>query len=173
MLQRRSLLRCCVMPLVAGGTTARAATATTLPPPQGEVILTVTGRIAVTNAPGAARLDRALLLSWGIDELRTTTPFTDGVSTFAGVRVMRLLDALGAAGTALRTLALNDYAVTIPIEDLRTYSALLALDQDGRALSVRERGPIWLIYPFSDYLSLDDRLHRQRSIWQLTQIEVT
>jgi hypothetical protein len=172
MLQRRSLLRCCVAPLVAGAMSAPARADQALPPPRGEVILTVAGRITLTNAPGEAQLDRDQLVAWGTAELRTGTPFTDGISTFNGVPVARLLEALGARGTELRARALNDYAVTIPIADVRDHAVLLALEQDGRPLSVRQRGPVWLIYPFSEFPELDDRLHRQRSIWQLTRIEV-
>jgi hypothetical protein len=168
MLQRRRLLRALAMPLLAAA--APVAAAEPLPAPSGPLILTVRGRIAVPG--GVARFDRGLLLAGGTDELRTATPFTDGVSTFSGVLVSRLLDRLGADGTRAMTRALNDYAVSIPIEELRGYPVLLALDQDGRALSVRERGPLWVIYPFSEYPELDDRIHRQRSIWQLTDIEV-
>ena len=71
------------------------------------------------------------------------------------------------------TRALNDYAVAIPIAELRALPVLLALDRDGQPLSVRERGPLWVIYPWSQHPELDDRIHRQRSIWQLTAIEVT
>ena len=170
MLQRRSLLHAFGMSLLAAA--AGAAAADRLPPPKGEVILSVSGRIAATNQGGLARLDRDLLLAWGTDELRTTTPFTDGPATFSGVLVSRLLDILGADGTQLRAQALNDYAVTIPIAELRTYPVLLALDRDGQPLSVRERGPLWVIYPWSEHPELDDRTHRQRSIWQLTALEV-
>ncbi len=166
MVQRRRLLRALAAPLLA--VPAFAAAVEPLPAPTGRVILTVTGRIA----GGTVRLDRALLLAGGTDKLLTSTPFTDGVSTFSGVLASRLLDRLGADGTSLRTRALNDYAVTIPMSDIRTYPVLLALDQDGRALSVRERGPIWVIYPFSDHPDLDGRVYRQRSIWQLSHVEV-
>jgi hypothetical protein len=141
--------------------------------PQGEVILTVRGRISATNAGGEARFDRAMLLASGSDELRTATPFTDGESTYSGVRLSRLLDLVGAAGTQLKSRALNDYEVTIPVAEVRDYPVLLALDRDGQPLSVRERGPLWVIYPWSQYPELDDRIHRQRSIWQLMTIEVT
>jgi hypothetical protein len=169
MLDRRGLLRALGTSLLA----APAAAAARLPMPKGEVILTVRGRIAATNDGASARLDRDLLLAWGRDELRTTTPFTDGVGTFGGVLASRLLDALGAGGSQLQARALNDYAVTIPIAELRAYPILLALDHDGRPLSVRERGPLWMIYPWSQHPELDDRVRRQRSIWQLTEIEVT
>ena len=171
MLRRRGLLGALGTSLLAAA--ASAAAANRLPAPKGEVILTVRGRIGATNDGAQARFDRDLLLAWGTDELRTTTPFTDGVSTYTGVLVSRLLDVLGADGTRLMTRALNDYAVAIPIEEVRAYSVLLALDRDGQPLSVRERGPLWVIYPWSQHPELDDRVHRQRSIWQLMAIEVT
>ena len=114
---------------------------TRLAPPEGEVLLTVSGRISVTNQGDAARLDRDQLLGWGVDELRTTTPFTDGISTFTGVLGSRLLDGLGAQGSSIRASALNDYTIEIPIAELRKYPALFALDRDRQPLSVRNRGP--------------------------------
>ena len=98
---------------------APAAAVTRLAPPKGEVLLTVSGRISVTNQDDTARLDRDQLLGWGVDELRTTTPFTDGVSIFTGVLGSRLLDGLGAQGSSIRTRALNDYTIEIPIAELR------------------------------------------------------
>ena len=168
--------RRCALRALAGAAVAcpfvASAAEPALPGPRGEVLLTVTGRIAVTNADGSARLDRELMLAMGTSELTTRTPFTDGVSTFMGVLVARLLDRLGATGTELRTTALNDYAVVIPVTEVRAYPVLLALSRDGNVLSTRERGPLWVIYPWSDYPELDDRAHRQRSIWQLSAIEV-
>ena len=143
-----------------------------LAPPEGPVLLTVRGAIAMSNEGNAARLDRDQLLGWGADELRTTTPFTDGISTFRGVRAGRLLDGLGASGTTLQARALNDYSVNLPIDELRSYPVLLALDRDGKPLAVRDRGPIWVVYPWAEHPELDDRVHRQRSIWQLTELEV-
>ena len=106
-------------------------------------MLTVRGRIAATNGDGQARLDRDLLLAWGIDELRTTTPLTDGRSTFSGVLASRLLDALGAGGTELRTFALNDYAVTLPIAELRafpSFSRWIATASRSRSASAARSG---------------------------------
>ena len=145
---------------------------TRLAPPEGSVLLTVRGAIAMTNDGDAARLDRDQLLGWGTDELRTTTPFTDGISTFAGVLASRLLDGLGASGTTLRARALNDYSIELPVDELRTYPVLFALDRDGKPLAVRDRGPVWVVFPWSEHPELDDRVHRQRSIWQLTELEV-
>jgi hypothetical protein len=148
------------------------ASAESLPPPAGEVLLTVAGKIGLTNGDGLARLDRAQLLAWGTDRLRTVTPWDDGEVTFEGVRGSRLLAALKADGSVVRCKALNDYSVDIPLVELREYAVLFALQRDGRPFSVRERGPVWVAYPWSQHPELDDRLRRQRSIWQLTEILV-
>jgi hypothetical protein len=148
------------------------ALAQSLPPPAGEVLLTVAGRIGVTNGDGLARLDRAQLLAWGADRLRTITPWDESEVMFEGVLGSRLMAALKAEGSVLRCEALNDYSVDIPVAELQEYAVLFALQRDGRPFSVRERGPVWVVYPWSQHPELDDRLHRQRSIWQLTEIVV-
>jgi hypothetical protein len=158
--------------LAALGCRAPLVWAGALPPPTGDVLLTVSGAITVTNGDGVARLDRAQLMAWGPAQLRTTTPWTEGETTFEGVFGDRLLKELGSRGTQLRCTALNDYSVEIPVEELLAYTVLFALMRDGVPLSPRERGPIWVVYPWSQRPELDDRLHRQRSIWQLTAINV-
>jgi hypothetical protein len=148
------------------------ASAESLPPLEGEVLLTVAGRIGATNGDGLARLDRAQLLAWGTDRLHTITPWDEGEATFEGVLGSRLMAGLKAAGSVLRCKALNDYSVDIPLAELQECAVLFALQRDGRPFSVRERGPVWVVYPWSQHPELDDRLHRQRSIWQLTEIVV-
>lgn len=170
MFQRRALLA--TLGLAAFGCNARRVAAAILPPPSGEVLLKVTGAIAATNVDGAAWLDEVLLMGWGPGRLQTTTPWTDGESEFVGVFGDRLLAELGAGGTVLRCSALNDYHVDIPVAELRAYPVLFALRRDGKPLSPRDLGPVWVVYPWAQHPELDDRIHRQRSIWQLTTIDV-
>ena len=150
-----------------------AARMVVLAPPRGEVLLRVRGSIAVTNVGDEAQFDRSALYALGITELRTVTPWSDGQQTFAGVSGARLLDAVGASGSMLRAGALNDVGIDIPVADFRTYPVLLALEREGRPLSLREGGPIWIVYPWSQHPELDDRVHRQRSVWQLSMLELT
>lgn len=170
MSHRRAILAALGLSIV--GCHARRASAASLPPPSGEVLLRVTGSITATNAPGAALLDEAQLMAWGPGRLRTGTPWSEGESDFEGVFGDRLLAGLGAGGTTLRCSALNDYHVDIPTAELRAYPVLFALRRDGVLLSPRDQGPVWVIYPWTQHPELDDRVHRQRSIWQLTEIDV-
>lgn len=131
--------------------------------------LEVTGAIA---PPVPRLLGLADLEAFGTAELVTRTPWTQGPQRFAGVPMGRLLDALGAQGTVLRAVALNDYAVTMPAAAMFEDGAFLATRRDGLPLPVRERGPFWIVFPWSSRPGLDSALHRQRSVWQVHRLEV-
>lgn len=146
--------------------------AAALDPPEGPVILEVGGAIANTNANGEAAFDLALLERHGGQVLRTETPWTEGMVEFEGIGGRELFELLGAEGTLVAARALNDYQVEIPIEDFREGRLLVAYRRDGAEMSVREKGPLWIVYPFSEdetYLSVT---YQTRSIWQLRRLEV-
>jgi hypothetical protein len=142
-----------------------------LPVPTGPVLLTVTGAIEVTNAPGEARFDRQMLEALGRNEIATTTVFTDGVKRFEGVPLQALLDRVGAHGSSFHGRALNDYQITIPKSDLQ-YEPLLAMRMDGQVLDPRNKGPIWLVYPRDTYRVLYDPRFDDHWIWQLYRLRV-
>ena len=152
--------------------TPAAAHAEMLAPPQGAVLLTVTGRIANTTAPGRAEFDRVMLEALGLHRIRTSTTWTDGVLTFEGPLLCDLLDRVGATGKSLIARALNDYWVEIPIEDCRKYPVVLALTRDGRDLQRRDKGPIWVVYPRDDHAELRSEQINTRWVWQLDRLEV-
>jgi len=143
-----------------------------LPEPSGDVILTVTGRIEHANRSGAAVFDRSMLENLGLTKLTTWTPWTIKEADFRGVLARSLMDAVGAEGTQVRAKALNDYEVTIPLSDFTEYRVILAMYKNGRELTKREKGPLWIVYPWTDHPELDDRPTRQKSIWQLIQLHV-
>jgi hypothetical protein len=141
-----------------------------LPAPEGTVLLTVRGNLL--HGDDVVPLDRDALERLGPVELRTWTPWTDGEPVFRGVLVRDLLAELGAEGEVVVARALNDYHVTIPIAELERYDILLAFERDGLPLTRRDMGPLWIVYPWSDHPELDDRVSRQRSVWQLMELEV-
>jgi hypothetical protein len=154
------------------GRPTAAGEPTPLPKPSGAIILTVTGAIANTNAPGRAEFDLPMLEALGTETLITTTNWTDGPQRFEGVRVERLLAAVGATGAVARASALNDYAAEIPLEMFEDYPALLAFRQNGKGLTVRDKGPVWIVFPRDDFPSLDDPRVDLLWVWQLVSIEV-
>ena len=125
-----------------------------LPAPIGAPILTVSGAIGVTNstmADGnrAAVFDRAMLEALPKTTIRTTTPWTEGERSFEGVLLRDLLQSLRAKGSSLTVAAIDDYRIDIPMEDFSSFDVLLAYAIDGAALPADDKGPLWIIYPFS------------------------
>lgn len=143
-----------------------------LPRPTGAVILTVTGAITRTNAPGRAEFDAGMLEALGIETLTTSTSWTDGPQDFEGVRASRLLEAVGANGTEIDAVALNDYVADIPIATIKEYRVLLALRQNGVTLTPRDKGPVWIVFPRDEFPELNDPRIDIRWVWQLRSIEV-
>ena len=91
---------------------------------------------------------------------------------FTGVLLADLLASLGATGaTTLHTLALNDYAVDIPMSDVEAFPVLLATRADGAPMSVAHYGPLRVVYPTTGY-DLDPTVYDPRWIWQLSSIEL-
>lgn len=149
-----------------------AAAAGELPRPAGAVVLTVTGGIARTNAPGQAEFDLDMLRSLGLRTVTTDTIWTDGPSTFEGVAMRHLLQAVGAEGSMLTLVAVNDYSVSFPLSDLAEDAPLLAFARDGAPMSLRDKGPIWAIYPYDEKPEYRTELIYARSVWQLVRISV-
>lgn len=138
--------------------------------PSGKVILTVGGNIENTNVGGEAHFDRNMLEALGVTELAQETPWTEGRQTFSGVLGQKLLDAVGARGDTMLARAINDYEVAIPLADFRNYPVLFALKQNGSYMRVRNKGPIWIVYPREQFPELDNEETKQKWIWQLSSI---
>lgn len=102
----------------------------------------------------------------------TTTEFTDGPITFTGPLARDVLEQVGLdEAERVRLTAMNDYFIEVPTRDFAEYDVIMALEADGRRLSRRGKGPIWLMYPMSDYPELQDPLYNARLIWQLVSVE--
>lgn len=140
--------------------------------PTGPVVLTVRGKITRTNAPGAARFDRAMLIALSVITIKTGSPWTDGPADYAGTPVRKLLSAVGATGTRVRARALDDYQATIPMSDFDNYDVILAYRMDGSKLGIRNRGPLRVIYPWDRHQELRKEVYYLRAVWQLTELTV-
>ncbi len=151
---------------------ATMAAAQDLAKPTGPVILEIRGNITRTNDAGVARFDLPMLQAMGAEVVTTATPWTEGHTKFDGISGARLLDAVGAKGTKVVAAAINDYKAEIPIEDLRDKGAFLAFAADGKRLTVRDKGPLWLLYPFDAKPDLKTEVYFGRSVWQIKSLEI-
>lgn len=155
---------------------APSAARTALPALAGPVLLTVTGRIAgaegTGDSPGVAKFDAARLAALPRREFATSTIWTEGVQSFSGVELRSLIDHLGVTGGTLKITAVNDYSIQIPVSEVAAGGALLADLRDGKPMTVRDKGPLWLVYPYDSASEFRNEVVYSRSVWQVDRIEV-
>jgi len=152
---------------------ATLAAGDSIPTPQGETILTVSGKIGTTNQDDLIVMDRETIESAGLVEYDVHDPFEDRPVLFRGVLMSDLLPLWQVAddATTARLTALNDYQIDVPISEFSAYPVLFALQADGAYMEVNYRGPAMLVYPLDDY-NIDIASNKRRWIWQIKSIEL-
>lgn len=137
-----------------------------------------TTTLTIINADGSHHdLDANKIAALPQHTLDTKTAWTEGVQHFDGVLLRDVLAVAGlnadnAKGKMLEALALNDFRVEIPATDAFQYDVLLAQKINGKALSRRDKGPFWIIYPRDQHSELNDQRYDHRWAWQLKQIQI-
>lgn len=149
---------------LAGAGTARASDAK----PEGPVVLTVDGP---GNAP-AYRFDQAMLAALPQVEFTTTTLWTPEPMRFSGPTLLSVLQAAGAGPGRIVAAAANDYRVEIDRRTLGAEFPIVAHMINGRPFGLRERGPLWIMYPFDGRPELRTETIYAQSIWQLTKLTI-
>ena len=100
----------------------------------------------------------------------TSTIWTEGVKEFSGVPMKALLEASGITSGTVRAVAINDYMVEIPVEALEDDAPIIVDMIDGKEFSRREKGPLWILYPFDQSVSYRTEENFGRSVWQLVRL---
>ncbi len=103
---------------------------------------------------------------------RTSTIWTDGVNTFSGPTLATVLEAAEMPFNDLRVSAINDYNVDFPADQIQDATPVLTVLINDAPFSVREKGPIWLLFPFDDNVEFRTEDFFTLSVWQLIQIDV-
>jgi len=143
-----------------------------LPPLSGPVVLTITGLDEASFPGGRLELDMAMLKAMAATDITTSSIWTDGIHVYTGVLVRTLAEQIDAGNHALKFHALNDYSIIIPASETTEDAPLLAYEMDGQPMPVRDKGPLWVIYPYDGGAEYRTDTTFSRSIWQLDRIDV-
>eukprot|EP01030_Chromulinospumella_sphaerica_P009454 gene9454-9264_t len=137
----RTLL--CAVPLLLVSHVAQA-----LDKPTGTVVLTVEGNISAPNQGAKAQFDMPMLEKLPQHTFTTRTPWYPDAVTFTGPLLRDVLAAAGSKGNAITAVALNDYKTEIPMDDVHRHEVIVARLMNNRPMPIREKGPLFIIYPF-------------------------
>lgn len=140
--------------------------------PAGEPILTIEGKITNTNVGDTAQFDRSMLESMDMVSFVTSTPWYSEPSKFEGVPLADLMALVGAQGTEIEAVALNDYRAGVPISDFAKFGTILALERNGEDMPIRDKGPLFIVYPYDEDPRLQSQDYYARSVWQLYKMIV-
>jgi hypothetical protein len=130
--------------------------------------------LELISADRTTTLELSLEVLEGLPQATVVTEneFANGMVAYRGPLMRDVLAQLGLDEVEqVRLVAANDYFVDIPTEDFRSYDAILAMEANGKPLSRRDKGPLWLMYPISEYAALKDPIYLRRLIWQVVRIE--
>lgn len=101
---------------------------------------------------------------------KTATLWTDGVQEFSGVPLKRLLQDIGITDGTVQAVALNDYSITIPVSGLEDHAPIIADRIDGKKFGRRDKGPLWIVYPYDADAKYRSEETYGRSVWQLVKL---
>lgn len=167
MIQRRALHKILLL-----STLALAWPAQALEVPKERVVLTIAGKIGVKNAGETARFDMKMLAALPQHSFTTSTPWYDRPVKFTGPLLADVLAAVKASGSTVSAVAINDYAIQIPVADTTQHKVIVARLLDDKPMPVREKGPLFVVYPFDDSATLRSSVYYERSIWQLKALDI-
>jgi hypothetical protein len=128
----------------------------------------------VTGLPGQNQVELSLEELDALDQsdFTTTTIWTDGDIRFSGVSLKHLLESVGAQGKNINMIALNDYQVTMAFDDLEADAPIVATRMNGEPMSVRDKGPYWVVFPYDSHRKYRTEPVYALSIWQLSRLEI-
>ena len=112
------------------------------------------------------------MLKLDAKRVSTHTPWHDGVVAFDGVLARDLMTLVGAKGERAAIFALDDYQVDVPFADLTKYDAIFAYAMNGKPMTVEEKGPLFLVYPYDSDPQLATETYYARSAWQIARIKI-
>jgi hypothetical protein len=131
-------------------------------------ILTLTAPGGFSKEYGRIELES---LPQGVFE--TVSPWTKGKHGYRGPLLRELIRQVRPNADRVNVVALNNYSHEVRLSDYDDYALILAMSEDGRALTRRNKGPLWLLVPFSDHPKLSEDPNVQASmVWQIVRLEV-
>lgn len=158
--------------VLLAGLSLASAPALALDAPKERPILSISGKIGVKNAGETARFDMKMLEALPQHTFTTRTPWYDKPVKFTGPLLSDLLAAVKANGSTISAIAINDYKISIPVGDTTQHKVIVARLLDDKPMPVREKGPLFVVYPFDSSAELRTSTYYERSIWQLKALDI-
>lgn len=114
----------------------------------------------------------AELMALPQESFETETIWTEGVIAFSGPSLKSVLEHAGMTPGDVELYAINDYSVVLPLEKLEDGAPIIANRINGAPFSVRDKGPLWVVFPYDDESRYNTEEYFALSVWQLNRLNV-
>lgn len=140
--------------------------------PGGDVILTVSGKVAKTNSGDKADIDRAMLEALPQQTITTNTPWHEGEVTFEGPFMTDVMTLVGGEGEMATVLALDDYTSDVPVSSFAEDRPILAMKRNGEWMPDDDQGPLFIIYDYDSKPEMNTEAYHGYSVWSVRTMEL-
>lgn len=106
---------------------------------------------------------------------KTGTPWRAEEIHFSGPRLRDVLEAAGMppqANARIKAFGLDDYEISIPIEDAYRTDVIVAIHKNNQPISVANKGPYRIVYPYMTHPQFRKQRYVARSVRHLVRIEL-
>ena len=124
------------------------------------------------GAPLLAAFDMKFLKGLPQRTFESKTPWYKDAVTFTGPLLRDVLAAAKVKGVMIHAVALDEYQAKIPFSDAQDYDVILAHQINGETLTPKNKGPLFVVYPYDSKPELQSVRFYERSIWQLKALRI-
>lgn len=128
--------------------------------------------LLITGPDGEFSFSQQDILALSDQEVVTETPWTDGTLTFRGAPLAAVLAEVGIEQGWVNARGLNNYSINLPVNQVLAAHAFLAVHMNGELMRIKDKGPFWIVFPWSEHPDLLTRDVRAWSVWQLQALSV-
>lgn len=120
---------------------------------------------------GDISLSEKALLSLPQQSFKTKHSWSENAEIFSGPLLKDVLNLACQNTSQLMLRAINDYTVKMDFNEIRQYKPIVALSVNHQRLSIRNKGPLWIMMPIDEFQDPPSNLN-EKMIWQLSDISI-
>ncbi|MFM2587949.1 hypothetical protein [Vibrio sp. TBV020] len=103
----------------------------------------------------------------------TSLPWYQDKKEFTGFKVSDLLKSLDIDDAfSVSFIALNDYAASSQVSDIKEFEPIIAYQVDGKNMRIRDKGPYWLLFNIDKYPETNNAAFHSQMVWQIDEIMI-
>lgn len=163
----------CFLVVCAFAALAQAASAENDAAASQTVLLDVKVTDDLVADGSSVAFDRPKLDALPQHEFTTSTIWTAGQREYSGPSLHDILATAGVSGGTIHLVAENGYEVSMAWEEIEKTVPIVASKIDGAPFSLREKGPLWVVFPYDQDSRYRTEAIYALSIWQLTEVHVS